>query len=137
MKEFGPTCQCRRRKTAAPDQIVMLSEVIMKFKDRINSARVTDSELIEATRAFHELPEKDRDFEGRSILLVQMFRGDPDKVMAIDSRLRALAVIVESGKLPGWSTPVQEDGSSLLAQPVWQAAATVPLIFNSDFRNVK
>ena len=72
---------------------------------------------------------ENRNWEGRSHLLAIMFKGSPHKAMSIDSRLNAMSGMVESGKLPGWAIPEQEDGSFLIAEPVWEATATEELSF--------
>ena len=101
----------------------------MDIEKRVNSARVTKENLLQVSEDVHNLPEKDRDFEGRTILMIKMFPGESDKCMAIDLRMMAMNEIIESGKLPGWALPQQEDGSFLIAEPVWEATATEPLVF--------
>ncbi len=39
------------------------------------------------------ISKEDRDFEGRALLLIKMFSGEPDKAMAIDLRLKAMSKI--------------------------------------------
>lgn len=101
----------------------------MDIEDQVNSQVISHLELVEATQEIHKLPEDERDFEGRTIVLIVMFTGEPIKAMAIDYRLRAMARIIESNELPGWAMPTQPDGSQLVSEPVWQAAAEEPLVF--------
>jgi hypothetical protein len=85
--------------------------------------------LQEATEAVHQLPEKDRNWEGRAHLMAMMFKGQPHRAMSVDSRLTAMSAMIESGKLPGWALPELEDGSYSIAEPVWQVTAIEPLKF--------
>ncbi len=109
----------------------MLSEQgkTMSIENRINSEIISHLELIEVTEEIHKLPKEDRDFEGRALLLIKMFSGEPDKAMAIDLRLKAMSKIIDSNELPGWAMPKQPDGSRVVSEPVWQAAAEEPLVF--------
>lgn len=101
----------------------------MNIEESINSVEVTMDDLLEASEAVHQLPPEDRNWEGRAHLMAIMFKGQPHKAMSIDSRLTAMSIMVESGKLPGWVLPEQEDGSFIIAEPVWQVTATEPLQF--------
>tara|TARA_R110002072_G_scaffold95501_1_gene210578 strand:+ start:1549 stop:1932 length:384 start_codon:yes stop_codon:yes gene_type:complete len=102
----------------------------MNIEERINSAKVTKEDLLQVSEAVHNLPEKERDFEGRTILMIKMFPGESDKCMAIDLRIMAMNELIGSGTLPGWAIPQQEDGSFLIAEPVWVAAAAEQLVFS-------
>ena len=101
----------------------------MNIENRVNSVVINHHELIEVTEEIHKLPEADRDFEGRAVLLITMFTGEPDKAMAIDLRLKAMSKIIDSNTLPGWSMPKQPDGSQMVSEPVWIAAAEEPIVF--------
>jgi hypothetical protein len=104
----------------------------VNIEKQVNSISIKHQELIEVTERVHELPEEDKDFEGRSILLIKMFPGEPDKVMAIDLRIRAMGDIIDSHVLPGWTMPEQPDGCQMISEPVWIAAAEEPLLFEND-----
>ena len=101
----------------------------MKTEDRINSAIVTVSDLFSVAEEVHKLPEGERDWENRAVISATMFKDDPHKAMAIDSRLMAMSEMINTGKLPGWATPQNKDGSVTVAEPVWLATAEEPLIF--------
>jgi len=81
-----------------------------------------------ATREIHKLPQNNRDWEGRAILIVSLFHDEPDKALAVNFRIQAMNNLVSSGSLPGWATPEQADGSILISEPVWKAAACEPVI---------
>ncbi len=81
-----------------------------------------------ASDVVHSLPEEDRDWEGRSIAIVKLFLGIPRKAHAVRVRLEALDAMLQSNKLPGWVTPKEADGSIRVAEPVWIAAASEPLM---------
>jgi len=89
---------------------------------------VTVADLREAGEAIHSLPLGDRDWEGRAMAMVRLFKGEPNKSMAVECRLTAMSRMLQSGTLPGWSTPASSDGSVNVAEPVWLATATEPLI---------
>jgi len=95
---------------------------------RINSARVTVEDLRLATETVHNLAPEHRDWEGRAIAMVRLFPDDPDMALAVEHRLLAMSRLIASGRLPGWAKPEGLDGSTLVAESVWIAAATEPLI---------
>ena len=74
----------------------------MNIEKRVNSAKVTKEDLLEVSEALRGLPEENRDFEGRAILVLKIFPGESDKCMAIDLRSKAMDQMIESGMLPGW-----------------------------------
>ena len=104
----------------------------MDIEKRVNSVTITPEELLKVSEEVHKLPERERDFEGRSILMIKMFSGEPDKVTSIDLRLTAMSEMIDTGNLPGWATPKQPDGSVLIAEPVWVAAVEEPLLFKGN-----
>lgn len=101
----------------------------MNIEKRVNSASVTKEDLLRVSEEVHNLPEKERDFEGRTIAMIKMFPGQSDKCMAIDLRIMAMNEMIELDNLPGWALPQNEDGSFLIAEAVWEATASEPLIF--------
>jgi hypothetical protein len=102
----------------------------MKIEERINNVIVTADDLIEFSDEVHALPEEDRNFEGRTFLLVKKYKGNADKAMAVDLRMKAMSAIIKSNELPGWAMPIQPEGYQMVSEPVWQAAAEQPLIFD-------
>jgi hypothetical protein len=101
----------------------------MNIEKHINSVVVTIQDLLNATEEIQNSVPENRNWEGRTHILALMFKGQPHKAMSIDSRLSAMSSMVESGKLPGWALPEQEDGSYLIAEPVWEATATEEISF--------
>ena len=95
---------------------------------RINATHITIDDLLLVTEEVHKLPLEDRDWEGRLHLMVRLFKGEPDKALAIEKRLMAMSTLVASGSLPHWSLPEALDGSVNISEPVWLATATEPLL---------
>ncbi|WP_454828840.1 hypothetical protein [Pseudoxanthomonas wuyuanensis] len=101
---------------------------IAKRQNDLNAVIVTVADLRSASEAVHALLPEDRDWEGRLMAMVRLFPGNPDKGLAVEYRLVAMARMLEAGVLPGWATPEASDGSMLIAEPVWTATATEPII---------
>lgn len=101
----------------------------MITEDELNKIHITIEDLLFVSEEVHKLPEKDRDWEGRMHLMVRLFKGEPNKSMAIDYRLTAMSELIASGSLPHWALPIDDAGATNIAEPVWLAAATEPLIF--------
>ena len=99
-----------------------------KMQKDLNAANVTVADLRLASDAVHRLPPEDKDWEGRLHAMIRLFPGDPDKGLAIEYRLVAMSRMLEAGVLPGWALPRAPDGSMLVAESVWAATATEPLI---------
>ena len=106
-----------------------MDEATMRAAAEVNSVRVTLEDLLFASEQIHKLPAEDRDWEGRLHLLARLYKGHPDKGLAIKYRLEALANLIASGALPHWVLPNAPDGSVQIAEPVFVAAATQPLLF--------
>lgn len=64
--------------------------------------------------------------------MARLFKGEPDRALAIEYRLVAMSRMLDSGVLPGWAQHMTPDGSVSVAEPVWQATATEPLEFGSE-----
>ena len=93
----------------------------------INSTKLTGLQLMEFATGVHDLKPKDRGFEGRVIVAIQLFEGDSDKVMSAMFRMEALARIISRGRLEGWTKPADEKGMSLTKPVLFDAAGQVPL----------
>jgi len=102
------------------------------FLEKINEVEITIDDLLNATEEVHKLPPEDRNWEGRAFTMAKMFKGQPHKAMAIDSRLTAMSEMIENGNLPGWALPKDEEGSVGVSEPVWEATAKEPLILNGN-----
>lgn len=105
-----------------------MSRAIAKLAAEVNAVRVTLRDLLSASSEIHKLPEDQRDWEGRAILLARMYAGQDRKAMAVGRRLSAMARLIESGALPHWVLPKQSDGAVMISEPVFLAAAAEPLL---------
>ncbi|MDD5058276.1 MAG: hypothetical protein PHQ60_10410 [Sideroxydans sp.] len=105
-----------------------MNQSLANMAARLNSAHITIDDLLFVTEEVHKLPPEDRDWEGRLHLTVRLFKGEPDKALAIEKRLVAMSALIDSGSLPHWALPEAPDGSVKIAEPVWIAAATEPLL---------
>ena len=50
-------------------------------------------------------------------------------MLAIEERIVAMSALISKGDLPGWVVPDENDGAMKIAEPVWMAAASEPLLF--------
>jgi hypothetical protein len=105
-----------------------MNQSLANLAARLNAAHITIDDLLFVTDEVHKLPPDDRDWEGRLHLMVRLFKGEPDKGLAIEKRLVAMSALIESGSLPHWALPEAPDGSMKIAEPVWLAAAAEPLL---------
>ena len=105
-----------------------MNQTLANMAAQLNSAHITIDDLLLATEEVHKLPPEDRGWEGRLHLMVRLFKGEPDKGLAIEKRLVAMSTLIDSGSLPHWALPEAPDGSVRIAEPVWLAAATEPLL---------
>lgn len=103
-----------------------------KLADELNAVTVTVGDLILAAKEVHKLTLEEDDDEGRLIAVAHLFKDTPNKALAVEQRLIAMASMLDAGVLPGWTTPVAADGSVRIAQEVLKATATEPLIFNES-----
>ncbi len=99
---------------------------------RLNSERFSADDLLEVSDAVHEIPEDRRDWEGRMFLLAKRFRGQHYRAMAVDYRLTAMSKLIEKGILPLGVLPQAPDGSHMVGESVFEAAATEPLLLRGS-----
>ncbi len=105
-----------------------MTESRMKLTAELNAVRVMIEDLLLASKEVHGLPPEDRDWEGRLHLMVRLFSGEPNKALAVEHRLMAMSKLVSSGVLPHWALPESPDGATQIAEPVWLATASEPLL---------
>lgn len=105
-----------------------MSDHLLNLAARLNAVHITVDDLLFAVEEVHKLPPEGRDWEGRLILMARLFTGEPDKAMAVEHRLVAMNDLILAGVLPHWALPEAPDGSVQIAEPVWQATATEPLL---------
>ncbi len=90
---------------------------------RVNAASVTVEDMFLAAAEIQKLPLETCNREARTRCLSRIFNGQNYKVIAINSRLEAMAEVVRSGKIRRWVLP------KIVAEPVFVAAAEAPLLF--------
>ncbi len=103
-----------------------------KFLKRINRVSVTKDEVLEFAHETANLDAEVRDFTGFSITAIRLHPGDIDKVSALMFRMEALARLVDSPQLKGWTYPKAADGATWTSEPVFAATAVEPLILNEE-----
>lgn len=107
-----------------------------KFLNGLNAIPVTREELWDlagASAARHrELRLQRADAGGAIYFVASKYRGAPDQGMAVYFRMQALARLVESGDLPGWTQTVSRDGAVPIHDALFAAAATEPLVRVGD-----
>ncbi|MHB1609859.1 MAG: hypothetical protein ACYCXX_14750 [Acidiferrobacter thiooxydans] len=109
-----------------------MSNTFSNVAARLNATRVTADGLLLASSEVHKLPLEDRGWEDRLHLMARLFKGEPEKGLAIEYRLMAMSTLVASGTLPHWALPEAPNGSVHIAEPVWLAAATEPVLFKEQ-----
>ena len=95
---------------------------------RINSERFTAADLLALSSDIHDLPEEVRDWEGRMFLLAKRFPHQPYRALAADKRLEAMSALVATNTLPLGVLPQAQDGSHMVAESVFEAAALEPIL---------
>ena len=89
---------------------------------RANAVCVSVDDLIIAVAEIQKLPLETCDREARTRCLARMFKQN-DKVIAVNSRLEAMAQVVRSGKIRRWVLP------NIVAEIVFLAATKEPILF--------
>jgi hypothetical protein len=105
-----------------------MDEGSMKVLERVNRTSVTKNDILQFITELANREADDRDFEGRTILLIRLQRGNPDKVLSIEFRMEALAQLFGGAEPKAWTLPPLPDGAIPTAEPVFAAAAEQPLI---------
>jgi hypothetical protein len=126
----SPTVQAPAVPAIAEEAgLVRNDQATADFIARANAVFVTIDDMFLASAEIHKLPSEDRNWEGRMNCLTQIFRGRRDKAFVVNARLEAMARLVSAGKLPYGVLPTGVDGLNLIADPVFMAAAKVPILF--------
>lgn len=105
---------------------------LVKLAAELNAVHVSLDDLLLASREVHKLPPEDRDWEGRLHLMVHLFHGEPHKGAAVEHRLMAMSKLIDAGVLPHWALPQAPDGAVQIAEPVWLATASEPLLLTEN-----
>jgi len=99
---------------------------------RLNSERFSAEDLLEISDAVHDIPEEHRDWEGRMFLLAKRFPRQHYRAMAADYRLTAMSALIAKNILPLGVLPQTPDGSHMVGECVFEAAALEPLLFRGN-----
>lgn len=105
-----------------------MDEGSRKVLERANRAAVKKEDIIEFVTEIGERGSDRRDFEGRAFVLMQLHKGNPDKSLAIEFRMEALAHMLGGAEPTTWTLPARPDGAVMTTEPVFAAAAVQPLI---------
>jgi hypothetical protein len=105
----------------------------------LNAVAVSVEDLVLASHEVHKLPPEQRNWEGRTACIARLFKGQHYKVFAVHSRLEALAALITNSKLPLAFAAEMGDGGQMIAEPIFVAAAEVPILFTEKgpFFNVE
>lgn len=99
---------------------------------RLNSERFSADDLLEISDAVHNIPEDRRDWEGRMFLLAKRFPRQHYRAMAADYRLTAMSALIAKNILPLGVLPQAPDGSHMVGECVFEAAALEPLLLRGN-----
>jgi hypothetical protein len=105
-----------------------VDEVSRKMLERVNCTAVSKSDILQFVKELAKREAGDSDFEGRAILLARFHSGNPDKAIAIEFRMEALARLLGGTEPKAWTLPPLPDGAVPTSEPVFAAAAVQPLI---------
>ena len=99
---------------------------------RLNTERFSTDDLLEISDAVHDIPEERRDWEGRMFLLAKRFPRQYYRAMAADYRLTAMSELIAKTILPLGVQPQAPDGSHMVGEAVFEAAALEPLLLRGN-----
>jgi len=101
----------------------------MNVAARLNAVPVSVDDLLRTAAAIHRLAADNRNWKLRAMCAARLFEDDgKDKAYAVTARLEAMAQLVETDELPVAFAPRCADGSRMLAESVFKAAAIEPLL---------
>lgn len=106
-----------------------ITEALAQMSKRLNAVTITKEDLLMVRQEVHQLPPDNRDWKDRLQMMNQLFKGNTDKVLAIEERMVAMTQLITSGALSDWVFPDEQDGAMKIAETVWMAAAKEPLLF--------
>jgi hypothetical protein len=98
---------------------------------RSSAIAVSLADIHRACAEIYKLPPEERTRTGRTRCLLHVFCGQRHKAFVVNARLEAMARLVRAGQIPYWVRPPSADGVRMIADPVFLAAATVPLLFTA------
>lgn len=95
---------------------------------RLNAVQVTKEELWDLVGEAEELSRDKNDEPGGGLyLILNRYKGNPDKAQAIYFRMEALTRLLENEGAPGWTLPKTSEGAIPTQEAVFAAAALEPL----------
>lgn len=98
---------------------------------RINAEHFTVQELLDIMDEVQKQPPDGHDWESRAFLLCKRYPGKPNRAQAADSRIVALANLIEKKVLPPpWNYRLSEEGAVMTADCVFEAATLEPLLYD-------
>lgn len=109
-----------------------ISQSELDMVARLNSERFSADDLVEISDAVHDIPEDRRDWEGRVFLLAKRFPRQHYRAMAADYRLTAVSALIAKNILPLGVLPQAPDGSHMVGESVFEAAALEPLLLRGN-----
>lgn len=110
----------------------LITQTELDMVARLNSERFSADDLLEISDAVHDIPEELRSWESRMFLLTKRFPRQHYRAMAADYRLTAMSALVTKNILPLGVLPQTTDGSHLLGESVFEAAALEPLLLRGN-----
>jgi hypothetical protein len=109
----------------------------LDFQGLLNAVPVSVEDLHLAVHEVHKSCPRSAEVETRLVRLAGVFGGQREKGAAVEARLTAMANIVSTGALPAHVVSVVDGGAVDVGLPVWQAAATLPLIVVEEVGDVE
>ena len=109
-----------------------ITQIELDMVARLNSERFSADDLLEISDAVHDIPEERRDWEGRMFLLAKRFPRQHYRAMAADYRLTAMSALIAKDVLPLGVLPQTPDGSHMVGECVFEAAAMEPLLLRGN-----
>ena len=99
---------------------------------RLNSERFSAKDLLKISAEVHDIPEGQRNWDGRMHLLAKLFPRHPYRTMAADYRLVAMSALIAKNTLPLGGLPQTPNGSHMVGECIFGAAAVEPLLVRGN-----
>lgn len=94
----------------------------------LNEVVVTPDDLTDVIEELNLRHEKGEYEQGDSLIITAIkFSGQPNKGMAVHTRMTALAKIIDGDSAPGWTKPPNQDGAVWTKGELIEVAASYPL----------
>ena len=99
----------------------------LKVIRRINKTPLSKKEMVGFLKEADKIPKKDRCFETHAIAAMRVFEGNPDKAMSVMFRMEALARLLNTGMIPGWTEAGRKKGATSVRENIFAAAGQTPV----------